>query len=755
VCYALLVLNHTINGGIATIILPTLSFMWAMQCKKGPPQWWWHLIIFYTLVLVSVQYVIKLPLFCDLNYMYGIQGYCRGLHDADTIYLTTPYLIGVRSGSTFLSIAWVDIAILVAVGVHIKRLQYTGRWDDGKTKPEGVAGQFSEGVGFMTEVHVELPPGVSEDEYLHAERGLMSNDFYANMFFAEVCAFLWTLFFYSDMSESGESLQDAIKSNNLDWAFVMVLIVEFLFLVVDRVAYLTKANKLKWYMQFVLVLVFHFLLLYVYQMQSGNTCLRILYLLKCLYFGFSAVQIRDQYPMYTQGEYLTRVDGKEPTDLQYYLYNIYRGSPFLFELRVLLDWACCRTALDFYQWFKLEDIHGQLFITRCLIKQRHQMHRYGGDEQTWLSKMTIGVGAFTAVCLLLWLPLILFSNGSALMVPNPITAAALHISLSDGFRNYRLYSVDSGLAREMTLDDLEVMQRQSIIEPYFDKTGTQIIRFPKTSDTVFTAPPPLVNDMIARLTNPNRTVSFHVQTVWERNLPLNNKEVSYSSMTALDQPTKIELATVMSRVLSSGTSLQASFSINGLVPDVMHLPANSPVSQLGEYNHNMMFTFNHMREGTTWEQWWDVQFLTPNEPPRPVEIFAVSSQVLGTYMGLGSYISQLGVVGLYVSVVFVVGRLLRGFVANLQSRIMYEDMEDVTAPMYLCSNIYLARQEAGTALDEVSGGDNEESSEALRLEDLLYWELIRLYRQPEKLYRYTTVQVTPESPLLGQGAPST
>ena len=55
--------------------------------------------------------------------------------------------------------------------------------------------------------------------------------------------------------------------------------------------------------------------------------------------------------------------------------------------------------------------------------------------------------------------------------------------------------------------------------------------------------------------------------------------------------------------------------------------------------------------------------------------------------------------------------------------------------MHLCKSILLARQEAGTT---------EDPEHALELENLLFWELIRLYRQPDKLYRYTT-KVSPES----------
>merc|ERR1711959_350587 len=103
------------------MVLPMMSFLWILPMKGSPPQWWWHLIITHTLCLVSVQYMIDLPVFCDNKTMYGLSGHCTGLSDAGMIYLTAPFIIGIRSGTSFLSIAWVDIAILVATGIHIVR----------------------------------------------------------------------------------------------------------------------------------------------------------------------------------------------------------------------------------------------------------------------------------------------------------------------------------------------------------------------------------------------------------------------------------------------------------------------------------------------------------------------------------------------------------------------------------------------------------------------------------------------------------
>ena len=45
----------------------------------------------------------------------------------------------------------------------------------------------------------------------------------------------------------------------------------------------------------------------------------------------------------------------------------------------------------------------------------------------------------------------------------------------------------------------------------------------------------------------------------------------------------------------------------------------------------------------------------------------------------------------YTSVVLLIGRLIRGAFGDQQSKIVFEDMEDVTKPYELCRAIYLAR----------------------------------------------------------------
>jgi hypothetical protein len=44
----------------------------------------------------------------------------------------------------------------------------------------------------------------------------------------------------------------------------------------------------------------------------------------------------------------------------------FMAVPFLFELKMFIDWTFTRTALDVFQWFILSATHAELFIARCV-----------------------------------------------------------------------------------------------------------------------------------------------------------------------------------------------------------------------------------------------------------------------------------------------------------------------------------------------------------------------------------------------------
>lgn len=84
---------------------------------------------------------------------------------------------------------------------------------------------------------------------------------------------------------------------------------------------------------------------------------------------------------------------------------------------------------------------------------------------------------------------------------------------------------------------------------------------------------------------------------------------------------------------------------------------------------------------------------------------------------LGATLSSFGITGLYVTVVYGVGRFLRLSVTNMRLRIPTEDLPSTTRLVALCQDIYIARAERELALEEE-----------------LFNVLLNIYRLPKVLF---------------------
>lgn len=76
--------------------------------------------------------------------------------------------------------------------------------------------------------------------------------------------------------------------------------------------------------------------------------------------------------------------------------------------------------------------------------------------------------------------------------------------------------------------------------------------------------------------------------------------------------------------------------------------------------------------------------------------------------------------GLYVSVVLVIGKFVRGFFSEISYSIMFEELPCVNRILKLCMDIFLVRETG-----------------ELELEEELYSKLIFLYRSPETMIKWT------------------
>lgn len=117
-----------------------------------------------------------------------------------------------------------------------------------------------------------------------------------------------------------------------------------------------------------------------FSVLTDSVILQIFYIFKCLYFVFSAYQIRSGYPTIISFHYfwhgysfLNRYDQtvywKFLINLSLYRfgYKLYRSIPYFLEIRCLLDWICTDTCLALDAWFKMEDVTKNLFDQKVSI----------------------------------------------------------------------------------------------------------------------------------------------------------------------------------------------------------------------------------------------------------------------------------------------------------------------------------------------------------------------------------------------------
>lgn len=83
------------------------------------------------------------------------------------------------------------------------------------------------------------------------------------------------------------------------------------------------------------------------------------------------------------------------------------------------------------------------------------------------------------------------------------------------------------------------------------------------------------------------------------------------------------------------------------------------------------------------------------------------------------------IVGLYMSVVLVIGKFVREFFNGISRSIMFEELPNVDRVLKLCTDIFVVRETG-----------------EMELEEQLFEKLIFLYRSPETMIKMTREKKT-------------
>lgn len=87
-------------------------------------------------------------------------------------------------------------------------------------------------------------------------------------------------------------------------------------------------------------------------------------------------------------------------------------TPFLFELRTLMDWIWTDSSMPLFEWLKMEDVFASIYELKCSREKEKLNKTPRGQPEGAFSKYLTGGFFLIAIIALVWGPLALFALGN-------------------------------------------------------------------------------------------------------------------------------------------------------------------------------------------------------------------------------------------------------------------------------------------------------------------------------------------------------
>ncbi|KAE8280232.1 Piezo-type mechanosensitive ion channel component 1 [Larimichthys crocea] len=572
---------------------------------------------------------------------------------------------------------------------------------------------------------------------LHAEYRA-ATDVYALMFLTDVIDFIIIVFgFWAFGKHSAAAdIASTLSEDQVPEAFLVMLLIQFSTMIIDRALYLRKAVLGKLIFQVTLVFGIHLWMFFILpavteRKFNQNFVAQLWYFVKCIYFGLSAYQIRCGYPTRILGNFLT----KKYNHLNLFLFQGFRLVPFLVELRAVMDWVWTDTTLSLSNWMCVEDIYANIFIIKCSRETEKKYPQPKGQKKKKIVKYGMGgLIIFFLICII-WFPLLFISLvRSVVGVVNHPIDVTVTVKLG-GYEPLFTMSVQQQSIQPFTEQEYDHLTKkfgenavamQFITLYSYEDIVTAMIE--GSSGSVWRISPPSRQEVIKELLGSPVDLTLRLAWIFQRDLGKGGTVEHTFDKHSIDlepgNPVRADLASLL---VGNRTG---PVLVPNMFPNYIRAPNGAeakPVSQLHKGNEDgfLNITLSLMSDrslnGSGNQEWWDIAIAgcAPSVATScgvlPMIIFndKVSPPSLG-------FLAGYGIMGLYVSVVLVIGKFVRGFFSEISHSIMFEELPCVDRILKLCTDIFLVRETG-----------------ELELEEELYSKLIFLYRSPETMIKWT------------------
>ncbi|XP_011693697.1 PREDICTED: piezo-type mechanosensitive ion channel component 2-like [Wasmannia auropunctata] len=592
--------------------------------------------------------------------------------------------------------------------------------------------------------------------------GKEKTNVYAYMFLCDFFNFLLLIFGFSAFgTQQGDGGVTAyFQENRVPMPFLLMLLLQFALIVIDRALFLRKSIVGKLIFQYCLVFGVHLWMFFILpsvtdRQFNDNLPPQIWYMVKCFYLLLAAYQLRQGYPTRILGNFLC----KKYSIVNYVLFKGFMLVPFLFELRAVMDWIWTDTSMTVMDWFKMEDVFASIYQIKCMRGVESDFPQPRGVKKKQMSKYLVGGSVLLLIIGLIWFPLLLFALGSTVGTSNLPYDVSMKIRIGPYEPIYSMSAQgDSSIikyseAQYKKLTNIYSTDKSAVT--FFENyvySDVAAVKFSTFSGTRWDISPPDKERLKIELASNNTNVTVHVEWTVSRKTDL--KDASGVTTTVRDvklfpyvdgkfNPIRQTLVDMLSEDPSATNAtiiLKSAFpkflkvtSKTTRVPwqlmEPLHFASLDKSDEESYLYRNMSVQLSTDKECCDRKQWWIVReectgslykdFLSkiPLNDCNNTMMFLFNDKAFPESL---SFISGFGILGLYTTAVIVISQMMRKIVSDMAPKIMFDDLPYVDRILRLCLDIYLVRE----------SGD-------LCLEEDLFAKLIFLYRSPETLIRWT------------------